>query len=343
MREGIMSWMARNWYGDTREGYKKARGLMDVADFTPLGIGTAAYDSGRGMAQGYNAGSPGEMAASGLLGAMALGPGGRAKTKGFRAYHGSPHDFDKFDIKRILTGEGTNMEGPGLYFSEKEAVARSYRDNITESQRTVAEAYPRSYLKGAGGDPRKAADMIGAELPEVYNRLKELDTEAYPHGTAGINKYIDNLKAAQDTLRKWEITGVPEAKKGHMYEVNIDADPKDFLSWDHSLHDQPEIMDKLNAANEGVNLNEKFDLSGHITESGMDEADVAQYIAESGIPGVKYWDKYSRGSGKGTHNYVIFNDKIIEIMRKYGLAGATIGAGGASLGLPNAQKKEEIY
>src|SRR5258706_8248564 len=31
------------------------------------------------------------------------------------AYHGSPHDFDRFDLSRIGTGEGAQAYGHGLY------------------------------------------------------------------------------------------------------------------------------------------------------------------------------------------------------------------------------------
>ena len=42
----------------------------------------------------------------------------------------------------------------------------------------------------------------------------------------------------------------------------------------------------------------------------------------AGIPGIKYLDQGSRAAGQGSSNYVVFNDKLIDILRKYGLAGA---------------------
>jgi hypothetical protein len=46
------------------------------------------------------------------------------------AYHGSPHDFEKFDATKIGTGEGAQAYGHGLYFAESEGVAHSYRDTL---------------------------------------------------------------------------------------------------------------------------------------------------------------------------------------------------------------------
>jgi hypothetical protein len=47
------------------------------------------------------------------------------------AYHGSPHDFDEFDMSKIGTGEGAQAYGHGLYFAESEDVARGYRDALS--------------------------------------------------------------------------------------------------------------------------------------------------------------------------------------------------------------------
>lgn len=52
LREKIISAMARNWYGDSREGYQQAGNLMKVADMTPVGIATGMYDAGRAAGQG---------------------------------------------------------------------------------------------------------------------------------------------------------------------------------------------------------------------------------------------------------------------------------------------------
>jgi hypothetical protein len=47
-------------------------------------------------------------------------------------------------------------------------------------------------------------------------------------------------------------------------------------------------------------------------------------LREAGIPGIKYKDAGSRGmdGADGTRNYVVFDENLIEIVRKYGIAGA---------------------
>ena len=39
----------------------------------------------------------------------------QAAAQGIRAFHGSPHDFDAFDLSKIGTGEGAQAYGHGLY------------------------------------------------------------------------------------------------------------------------------------------------------------------------------------------------------------------------------------
>jgi hypothetical protein len=51
-----------------------------------------------------------------------------------------------------------------------------------------------------------------------------------------------------------------------------------------------------------------------------------QDLKSAGVPGIKYLDHGSRAAGEGSRNYVVFDDKLIEIVKKYGIAGA-IGAG----------------
>lgn len=52
----------------------------------------------------------------------------KAAERRIRAFHGSPHEFDKFDMSHMGRGEGTQFEGHGLYFSTSEDVAKGYRD-----------------------------------------------------------------------------------------------------------------------------------------------------------------------------------------------------------------------
>src|SRR6056297_1915248 len=127
----------------------RAGGKMRGGDYTGAAVDTAIAAApvvggvlgnvgAKTLAQG------GDDAARGLMDAVlgyapgradALADGGRKfaadESGAMRLYHGSPHDFDKFSMDKIGTGEGAQAYGHGLYFAENEDVARGYRDALS--------------------------------------------------------------------------------------------------------------------------------------------------------------------------------------------------------------------
>lgn len=115
-------------------------------DFTPLGLPWAADEAGRKIAHGKPVSGLSDL----LLAAVPLPVAGKAVqvatrpaskaaevfvervvaprvANPIRAYHGSPHKFDEFSLDAIGTGDGRQMFGHGLYFTDEEALAREYR------------------------------------------------------------------------------------------------------------------------------------------------------------------------------------------------------------------------
>ena len=244
-----------------------------------------------------------------------------ATRKGIRAYHGSPHDFDKFDSSRIGTGEGAQAYGHGLYFADNEAVARSYREGLTNKAMPFADAGP-SPRKTAWSVVRNSPDQPDAELvPFVRN--------AWP------NASDDELSAAVRDARA-------QLQPGRMYEVNINADPADFLDWDKPLSEQAGVTAKLEASgftkapwpysgwkSPSGALVTTQDAESMYRAAGDTKEGAATALREAGIPGIKYLDQGSRAAGEGSRNYVVFDDNLISILRKYGLLGM-IGGGAAA-------------
>ena len=79
-------------------------------------------------------------------------------------------------------------------------------------------------------------------------------------------------------------------------------------------------------------------IAGHTVYRLMEGVSAAQVMRDAGVPGVRYFDMGSRSSQRGTRNYVMFpgTEDRIRILRKYGLAPATLGAEG----LLNQQPQE---
>lgn len=250
--------------------------------------------------------------------------GGQAPTQGIRAYHGSPHDFDKFDSTKIGTGEGAQAYGHGLYFAENEGVARNYKQQLGDVSvggkafdQTNGQHWAAEYLEYAKGDREGA--------------LKALDTDIR-RADAGINDYGPALKQARDMLARGEEIP-PKEVSGRMYEVRINADPDQFLDWDKWVSGQRHVMDALGKGG----LRPSGD-----TMTGQDffrsiNSDT-RTLQNAGIPGIKYLDQGSRAGGEGTRNYVVFDADKIEILKKYGWVPAGMVGGGMMMTPPDGQE-----
>jgi hypothetical protein len=176
----------------------------------------------------------------------------QAAPKGIRAYHGSPHDFDKFSLDKIGTGEGAQAYGHGLYFAEGEDVAKSYRDKLSR-QVTVGGA-PLS-THPMDNDMATAQHSIAGRVADGVSPEDAIRQEAAGwrehaamyRDAAEKDPSISDL-ANQEAASFESIAAKIEAQNpadfvknpGHMYEVNIDANPEDFLDWDKPLSEQSE-------------------------------------------------------------------------------------------------------
>lgn len=93
---------------------------------------------------------------------------GETEAPGFRAFHGSPHSFDRFDLGKIGTGEGAQAFGHGLYFAENEAVARSYRDRLSRINQD------HDFVMDGKPYHQDEIDFILDEHPDAYTSLAAL-------------------------------------------------------------------------------------------------------------------------------------------------------------------------
>ena len=75
------------------------------------------------------------------------------------AYHGTPHEVDRFSSDKIGTGEGAQVYGHGLYFAENPKVAEEYRKNLSEGIHYDGKPIdPSPRLKF---NPRETANQLG--------------------------------------------------------------------------------------------------------------------------------------------------------------------------------------
>jgi hypothetical protein len=261
------------------------------------------------------------------------------KPTGIRAYHGSPHDFDKFDMSKIGTGEGAQAYGHGLYFAESEGVAKMYRDQLSATRNLNVGEKKFDTLSPLA---QQYAEMVAAghDMGEARSRLvKTLErARSSPDPYGYMRRDIDSAERSIAAIDEIGVGTKVTKNPGRMYEVNIKADPEQFLDWDKPLSGQSEAVRKA--------IGERLKVLGDDAPGEMAfwgaadpmrvfpskdarSAASAQALREAGIPGIRYKDAMSRGADGGTSNYVVFNDALIEILRKYGLLPPAIAAGAA--------------
>lgn len=274
-----------------------------------------------------------------------------APREGIRAYHSSPHDFDRFDLSKIGTGEGNQAYGHGLYVAESPKVSGQGGDYWRQFWNKMPSGPERSAATALFAnkfDRDKAIDHLLRDVD--YNSVRGIPGKYGdgPDVEEGHRLLAQEAQQALDILKSGQIAGP------RTYEVNINARPEQFLDYDKPLAQQSDSVQKalrsIDIADESVWPR----ISGHdayemlrVDSMGDDAflrdqayrlarradagAGASTILREAGIPGIKYFDAGSRDAGEGTRNYVVFNDKLIDIMKKYGLPMMTAGAGAASM------------
>jgi hypothetical protein len=312
-------------------------------DLTPVGNVTGAQEGYGLLKQGITKGdvTTGAVGLGSLL--LSILPGAQGAKKplkslltdnagAIRAWHGSPHDFDRFDMSKIGTGEGAQAYGHGLYFAENPAVAKEYRDNLRYAhKRYEIDGKPPEEFGFSAKDPILSSAANG-RLPQFRETW-----ENWPRDNAAkvalADRNLAHLKAIEGrTVR--QIT--PD---GRLYEVNINAEPEDFLDWDAPLVNQPRALEALKAVDlsvlpEGNRTRVLLERAGTAAEQahypatghhlygaaadyGERSVKGSQLLREQGFPGIRYLDQGSRGAGNGSRNFVVFDDKLVDILGKY--------------------------
>jgi hypothetical protein len=136
--------------------------------------------------------------------------------------------FGRMRMDKIGTGEGAQAYGHGMYVAEAEDVAKGYKDNISSQALDGAQAV----LQRVGGD-------VDAAIADRVKSLSRFE-ERYSQGDIDerLYQFMKNLGRGQiEQLKQYKKQGY--FSKGHMYEVNINADPADFLDWNAPLSAQP--------------------------------------------------------------------------------------------------------
>lgn len=272
------------------------------------------------------------------------------KGQGIRAFHGSPHDFERFDMSKIGSGEGAQAFGHGLYFAGNEGVARGYRDSVSKQKSVfdlvdkngnvinLPNASQTKFLRfantyGADATPKDISVYANKLEGEAKNniRLENLaraNPESFGFSRDELKQLIldanSNMELAA-SLKNGHSVVERFVPRGNMYEVELRTTPERLLDWDKPLAEQPEAVQRalVNAPDPqriwgDMTGGQIYESSALVPGQFSDKVKAAQVLKEAGLDGIQYLDQGSRAAGEGTRNYVMFDDKLIDIIRKYG-------------------------
>lgn len=200
-------------------------------------------------------------------------------------------------------------------------------------------------LEQSGEPVREAA------LKEIDEKIKELDDLALAGSDTS-----DRLLGLKDLRKLVEEEDLSKFKyeKGSLYEVKIKAKQEEFLELDDVIGDQDQpLVERIFDSNPKLkglleDAEDYYTPSGEnatgysvlrVLQETFEPQEYADILSNAGIKGFKYKDAQTRFSRKGaTYNYVVFDDKIVDIAKKYGVS--LFAAGSISLGLMTPQQAQ---
>ena len=243
-------------------------------------------------------------------------------------WHGSPHDFDRFDSSKIGSGEGAQAFGYGHYITDSPEIGEYYKDVLTgnyhhatdKKKIYIDDMLQNTHLEGHSSydDFKNAEKKIGLPtraMEIIYNNNGDLN-KAISKVKSHVDEYkklgedVSYYENILNKLNNFDSKRIIKNDDGHLYKVSADVEKEHLLDWDKPLSEQSDfVKSKLKPSNR---TGEDFISALEKTKGNQKEA--AEILKKIGIKGVIY--KANEGRSK-SNNYVIFDDKDLEIKNKY--------------------------
>lgn len=265
------------------------------------------------------------------------------------AFHGSPHRFERFDLRKIGTGEGSQSYGWGQYFADSKDVADGYRVALT-----IEDAYVGGELLNPNIPMHYLAQVISDNSSNSTDDVKNIEdvrSDLLERSKLGGAESVRALaKAALELLEAGERPVLYMVKpQGQLYAVNIPDEVVDrMLDRDKPLSEQSDfVRGALNLVidQRGRGFTIEADVTIRDGSRGLwrigsaydteDEAiadlknmtgaqlytklarvsgarETSRMLNSIGIPGLRYLDGNSRSDGDGTRNTVVWDQALLD-------------------------------
>lgn len=256
-------------------------------------------------------------------------------------YHGTMASFDNFDMSFMGTGEGSQVYGYGLYFTDAYNTGEWYAVSIAFDKGTKDKSIKRSETKtiltyiSAILHNIKGWEKGKVSMEEFHQRVM-MNFEKLPVRNSrtiaarDILMKCNNVKDIQDIIAKFkkEITSVLNK---FIYKVEIPDGP--YINWQES--DPAFIQNIYNKFKERFDLShvnmKKVNTFGDLFEkirgwrSKKDFAakgeiipqkELSEYLYQLGYKGIQVRTGHRIGGDGRGMNFVVFNDKDVTVTQK---------------------------
>ena len=269
------------------------------------------------------------------------------------AWHGSPHDFDEFDLGAIGSGEGAQFYGWGLYFAKNKEMAKNYKEVLSN----VHETNTSSLFKVDIPESKKMLDWnqtlniqpkeIQEQIIDAINNLDALQKDAFINAYRSDHSYNGNshVKNANDVYQGLEndlqYVGKYEEKEtlNKIAQRNADRLAKKYGFDDWNSADKSRLKtiigDNLEKARVELEKltnedNQKFtsykdNINNLFAEGNSFGLNIYKSLSTA-LGGDKLASEYLNEHGikgityEGIEDgrcYVVFDDKAIKVIQKY--------------------------
>ena len=269
------------------------------------------------------------------------------------AWHGSPHDFDTFDLGAIGTGEGNQVHGWGLYFAKNKEMAKNYKEVLSN----VHEADKSSLFKVDIPESNKMLDWnqtlniqpkeIQEQIIDAINSLDTLQKDAFINAYRSDHSYNGNrhVKEVNDIYQGLEAdlnyVGKYEEKEtlNKIVQRNADRLAKKYGFDDWGSADKNKLkaiigdnlekarieLDALTQEDNQKVISYKDNINNLFSEGNSFGLNIYKSLSTA-LGGDKLASEYLNEHGikgityEGIEDgrcYVVFDDKAIKVIEKY--------------------------
>jgi len=179
------------------------------------------------------------------------------KTDGIFAFHGSGADFDKFSLNKIGTGEGSQVFGHGLYFTDSKDIAKFYKNATLKSQNVEFNGKPIQFLSDSQDIDNKTV-ILGKIRDRIlsgnFNPKGAVNNVKFEYEQSIKNSFdlskplnkidkmnYDSMKSDIDYINSLDANDF-KYQSGKTYEVNIKTVMDDLINHDIPINQQSKNM-----------------------------------------------------------------------------------------------------